>query len=76
MEAEDAASKGKLGLYQPRRQDPSFVVWFVGQRDKGRSVKEVDTRSDHALWIGYRNESALQSAINAHGYANLAGDRL
>lgn len=64
------AKASKLGLYQPRWHDPSFVVWFVGQRDRGRSVREVNTRSDHALWIAFEDESALQSALNAHGYAN------
>jgi hypothetical protein len=66
----------ELGLRSPSWEDPSFVVWFIGQCDRGRNVGQVHTQSDHALWIGFRNEAALQAALAAHGYRNLDGERL
>ncbi|MGA0336713.1 MAG: hypothetical protein ACO3LD_10705 [Luminiphilus sp.] len=66
----------KLGVLWPESHDPSFVVWFVGQRDKWRTVREVNTRGDHRLWISHENESALAAALNALGYASINGDRL
>ena len=66
----------ELGLSRPSWEDPNFVVWFIGQHDRNRKVVEVATNSDHALWIGYRNEAALQAALAANGYRNVEGERL
>jgi hypothetical protein len=65
-----------LGLHRARWEDPNFVVWFIGQHDRCRTVREVATNSCHALWIGFRNEAALQAALTANGYRNLEGERI
>jgi hypothetical protein len=66
----------ELGLRCPTWEDPNFVVWFIGQHKRGREVRQVETLSDHRLWVGYRGEASLQSALAAHGYRNLQGESI
>ncbi len=62
----------EAGLNGASYHDPAFVVWYVGQRDRGRVVVGVDTKSDHALWIAYADDQARAAAAAANGYGEAA----
>jgi hypothetical protein len=71
-----AREAGIGGYWGARDMDPSYVIWHLGQLDRGRIVEEVNTRSCHALWISYRNDEAKAAALLANRFVNVEGERI
>ncbi len=66
----------KEGMNFPLGLDPSYVVWYIGQIDRGRTVVSVNTMSDHCLYIAFRGEEEKEKALRANGSLNLKGERI
>lgn len=64
------------GMGHPEWLDPSYVVWYVGQKDRGRTVVSVNTMGDHNLYIAFRGEEAKEKALRANGYLDTQGNRV
>lgn len=65
----------EYGLHNADWDDPSYIVWRIGQLDKGRTVVEVRTGGDHALFVAYTDDASKAAALAAHGYVNAEGER-
>lgn len=57
-------------------QDASYVVWRVGQHERGRQVSEVCTGGDHRLFISYSDDQSKEKALRANGYLDVNGKRI